>query len=90
MKALIRKHRRKGCDDLAEHPAGNGEAARCCGPDRDLQIAGIYVCLTGNRELVDCACLKDVLKVEGKERLKKPVEDWKSVPRRMSDVAGEV
>ncbi|WP_406167591.1 hypothetical protein [Streptomyces sp. NBC_00996] len=60
---------------------------------RGLQIAGIYVCLVGNRGLTDCACLQDVLKAEGKERVKKlvkaAVEDWSLLPGRMSDVTGD-
>jgi len=56
---------------------------------RGLQIAGIYVCVVGNRDLADCACLRDVLKAEGKERLQQLVqgamEDWQWLPRRMGD-----
>jgi hypothetical protein len=134
-KALVRKHRRKGCDELAElarailkgkeqlHDVVSRTAggllgllgrpriervfaqelvrriplpwdAQLAAAARGLQIAGIYVCLVGNRELTDCACLKDVLKVEGKERVKKLIqgaaEDWKSLPARMSDAVGEV
>ncbi|NGN67649.1 hypothetical protein G5C51_27575 [Streptomyces sp. A7024] len=52
---------------------------------RGLQIAGIYVCLVGNRDLADCACLRDVLKVEGKARIKRliegAIEDWRELPR---------
>lgn len=133
-KALVRKHRRKGCDELAElarailkgkeqlHDAVAQTAggllgllrrpriervfaqelarriplpwdAQLAAAARGLQIAGIYVCLVGNRELADCACLADVLKAEGKERVKKliqaAVEDWRSLPARMSDVVGE-
>ncbi|MFF8534196.1 hypothetical protein ACF07B_19955 [Streptomyces sp. NPDC015532] len=56
---------------------------------RGLQIAGIYVCIVGNRDLADCACLRDVLRAEGKERLKQLVQgamdDWQWLPRRMRD-----
>ncbi|MES5822873.1 hypothetical protein [Streptomyces sp. RG80] len=133
-KALVKKHRRKGCDDLAElarailkgkeqlHDAVARTAggllgllsrpriervfaqelarriplpwdAQLAAAARGLQIAGIYVCLVGNRDLTDCACLRDVLKAEGKERVKKlvqaGVEDWRSLPARMSDAVGE-
>ncbi|MFE4540341.1 hypothetical protein ACFRKB_35625 [Streptomyces scopuliridis] len=36
---------------------------------RGLQIAGIYVCVVGKQSLTDCACLHDVLIVDGQERL---------------------
>ncbi|MFC8664136.1 hypothetical protein [Streptomyces sp. NPDC057199] len=132
-KQLVKKHRRKGCDELAELARNiltgkeqlHGAVGRAAGgilgllgrpriervfaqelasriplpwdaqlaaAARGLQIAGIYVCLVGNRELTDCACLKDVLKVEGRERLKKlihaAVEDWRSLPGKMSDITG--
>jgi hypothetical protein len=57
---------------------------------RGLQIAGIYLCFIGNRELTDCACLRDVLTSEGKAKLQgliqAAVEDWKSLPARMADI----
>lgn len=131
-KALVRKHRRGGCDELAElaraildgkeqlHKAVGRVAggllglfgwsriervfaqelasriplpwdAQLAAAARGLQIAGIYVCLVGNRDLADCACLRDVLEAEGKERVKKliqgAVEDWKALPGVMSDAA---
>ncbi|MFE9612970.1 hypothetical protein [Streptomyces sp. NPDC006012] len=56
---------------------------------RGLQIAGIYVCIAGNKDLADCACLRDVLKFESKERLQRLVqgamEDWQGLPRHMRD-----
>lgn len=56
---------------------------------RGLQIAGVYLCIVGNRDLADCACLRDVLRVEGKERLQRlmqgAMEDWQWLPRRMRD-----
>ncbi len=52
---------------------------------RGLQIAGIYICIVGNRDLVDCACLRDVIKVEGRERLQRlmqgALEDWRWLPQ---------
>ncbi|GGU23781.1 hypothetical protein [Streptomyces violascens] len=58
---------------------------------RGLQIAGIYVCVVGGRDLADCACLRDVLRVEGEERLRQllqgAMQDWQSLPRRMRDDA---
>ncbi|WP_307077365.1 hypothetical protein [Streptomyces canus] len=60
---------------------------------RGLQIAGIYICIVGNRDLADCACLRDVLKVEGKERLQRLIQgamgDWEGLPRRMRDAVTE-
>ncbi|MFJ8605151.1 hypothetical protein ACIREM_41895 [Streptomyces shenzhenensis] len=57
---------------------------------RGLQIAGLYVCIVGSRDLADCACLRDVLRVEGQERLQGLIqgamEDWRGLPRRMHDV----
>lgn len=56
---------------------------------RGLQIAGIYICVVGNRDLADCACLRDVIRVEGKERLQRLIHgamgDWQSLPRQMRD-----
>jgi hypothetical protein len=58
---------------------------------RGLQIAGIYVCVVGNQNLAECACLRDVLKVEGKARFQQLVqgslEDWRGLPERMRDGA---
>ncbi|MFB6948207.1 hypothetical protein ACFCXP_01095 [Streptomyces niveus] len=55
---------------------------------RGLQIAGIYVCVVGNRSLADCACLRDVIILDGQERLQQllqgALEDWQWLPRRMS------
>ncbi|WP_162929136.1 hypothetical protein [Streptomyces sp. YIM 130001] len=54
---------------------------------RGLQIAGIVICLTGNREPAVCACLRDVLKSEGPEQIKKLIEgaavDWLELPGRV-------
>ncbi|MET4920963.1 hypothetical protein P3L51_01015 [Streptomyces sp. PSRA5] len=54
---------------------------------RGLQIAGIYVCVVGNRSLTDCACLH-VLIVDGQERLQQllqgALEDWQRLPIRMN------
>lgn len=129
--ALVRKHKRGGCDDLAKlarafltghervHAVIGGLVGRllalCGGPPiarvfaqevvrriplpldteliaaaRALQIAGIYVCLTGDRELADCACLGDVLRVEGKEQIEKLIHgalgDWGELPSRVPDL----
>ncbi|MEV0787191.1 hypothetical protein AB0I52_30355 [Streptomyces sp. NPDC050423] len=55
---------------------------------RGLQIAGIYVCVVGNRSLSNCACLRDVLVVDGQASLQQllegALEDWQWLPRRMS------
>ena len=55
---------------------------------RALQIAGIFVCLTQGRDLADCACLNDVLKVEGQAQVQRlilgSVQDWKELPDRMN------
>jgi hypothetical protein len=55
---------------------------------RALQIAGIYVCLVGGRGLAGCACLKDVLKVEGQAQVQKLIlgsmQDWKELPTRLN------
>ncbi len=133
-KTLIKRHRRRGCDDLAElargilkgkdrlHEAVGRAAsglfgllgrpriervfaqelarriplpidAKLAAAARGLQIAGIYICVVGNRDLADCACLRDVLKVEGKERLQRLIQgamgDWRWLPRRMRDGAAE-
>ncbi|NEA59564.1 hypothetical protein G3I60_36755 [Streptomyces sp. SID13666] len=130
-KTLVRRHRRRGCDDLAQlardilkgkdqlhdvvaRSAGGllgflgrprierifaQELARriplpfdaqLSAAARGLQIAGIYVCLTGNRDLADCACLRDVFKTEGKERIAQlmqgAVEDWRELPVRVRGV----
>lgn len=127
-RALVKKHRRRGCDDLAqlardifkgkEHlhdvvarSAGGllgflGRSriertfaqelartiplpvdAQLSAAARGLQIAGIYVCFVGNQNLADCACLRDVFKVEGKERLAQlmqgAVGDWRELPMRL-------
>ncbi|WEV26826.1 hypothetical protein OYE22_17710 [Streptomyces sp. 71268] len=56
---------------------------------RGLQIAGIYTCVVGNRDLTDCACLRDVISAEGQERLQRLIHgamgDWQSLPRQMRD-----
>jgi len=53
-----------------------------------LRIAGIYVCITGGQDLAGCACLKDVLKVEGQAQAQKlilsSVQDWRELPARMN------
>ena len=58
---------------------------------RGLQIAGIYICIVGNRDLADCACLRDVLRSEGKERLRQlmqgAMDDWQWLPQRMRNGA---
>ncbi len=129
-KTLVKRHRRRGCDDLAQlarsilkgkdwlHEAVGRAAgglfgllgrpriervfaqelarriplpvdAKLAAAARGLQIAGIYICIVGNRDLAACACLRDVLKVEGKERLQRLIqgamEDWQGLPRRMRD-----
>ncbi|MGP3922285.1 hypothetical protein [Streptomyces sp. 8N616] len=131
-KRLVRRHRKRGCDDLAQlarnilkgkdqlHEAVGRAAgglfgllgrpkierifaqelarriplpvdAKLSAAARGLQIAGIYVCIVSGRDLADCACLRDVLKVEGKDRLERLIhgalEDWQSLPRRMRDYA---
>jgi hypothetical protein len=54
---------------------------------RGLQIAGIYICVVGSRDLVDCACLRDVLREEGETRLQQltqgAMEDWRLLPQRL-------
>ncbi|MEU8626854.1 hypothetical protein [Streptomyces sp. NPDC048669] len=127
-KALVKKHRRRGCDDLAElarnilkgkellHAAVGRTAggllglfgrppiardfaqelasriplpgdAQLAAAARGLQVAGIYVCLTGNRDLAGCACLRDVLGLEGMGQIKKLIEgsvaDWLELPGRV-------
>lgn len=61
--------------------------AKLAAAARGLQIAGIYVCIIGTRDLADCACLREVLKVEGEERLQQlaqgGMEDWQWLPGRM-------
>ncbi|MEV0743397.1 hypothetical protein AB0I51_47520 [Streptomyces sp. NPDC050549] len=129
-KKLVKRHRRTGCDDLAElarnilkgkeqlHEAVGRAAgglftllgrpriervfaqelarriplpvdAKLSAAARGLQIAGIYVCIVGSRDLADCACLRDVLRGEGQERLQRlmqgAIEDWQWLPRRMRD-----
>lgn len=131
-KTLVRRHRRTGCDDLAElarnilngtdrlHEAFGRAAGRVFGwlgrppiervfaqelarriplpvgaqlaaAARGLQIAGIYVCIVGSGGLADCACLQDLLRFEGTERLQLLVQggmqDWQELPRRMRDAA---
>lgn len=55
---------------------------------RALQIAGIYVCLAGGQDLADCACLKDVLKLEGQAQVQKlilgSIQDWRELPARLN------
>lgn len=128
---LVRKHRRKGCEDLAllardilrGRDLLDDAAARATGgllallgrpplervfaqelarrllpltfdhqltaAARGLQIAGIYSCFVGGRDLTECACLQDVTKTEGKARLQELVqnalEDWQELPARMRD-----
>ncbi|MBY8343024.1 hypothetical protein LXH13_19940 [Streptomyces spinosirectus] len=129
-KTLVKRHRRRGCDDLAQlarsilkgkerlHEAVGRAAggvfgflgrpriervfaeelarriplpvdAKLSAAARGLQIAGIYICIVGNRDLADCACLREILKAEGKERLKRlmqgALEDWQGLPRRMRE-----
>jgi hypothetical protein len=59
---------------------------------RGLQIAGICVCVLRG-ELADCACLKDVLKVEGEGKVEAlgagAMEDWRELPDRMRDISGQ-
>jgi hypothetical protein len=63
--------------------------AKLAAAARGLQIAGIYVCIIGAGDLADCACLREVLKVEGEERLQRLVqgamEEWRWLPSRMRD-----
>jgi hypothetical protein len=127
-KTLVRKHRRSGCEDMAQlardilkgkeqlhhvvaRTAGGllgllgrprierifaQELARriplpfdaqLTAAARGLQIAGIYVCLVGGRNLADCACLRDVFRTEGQERVGRlmqgAVEDWRELPARL-------
>jgi hypothetical protein len=127
--ALVRQHRRKDCDDLAQlarrillgkeqiHEFLGRSAGSLLGffgrprierifvqevvsriplpfdvklsaAARALQIAGIYVCLVGGRGLAGCACLKDVLKVEGQAQVQKlilgSIQDWKELPTRLN------
>ncbi|MFI6861430.1 hypothetical protein ACIBKZ_16265 [Streptomyces sp. NPDC050421] len=127
-KALVKKHRRRGCDDLAElarnilkgkellHAAvgratggllglfGRPPIARefarevasriplpgdeqLVAAARGLQVVGIYVCLTGNGDIAGCACLRDVLGLEGMGQIKKLIEgsvaDWSELPSRV-------
>ncbi|TXL91842.1 hypothetical protein [Streptomyces sp. IB2014 016-6] len=131
---LVKRHSRKGCDDLAllarsillgkdqlhdvvGRAAGGLFAllgrpkvervfaqelarriplpvdAQLSAAARGLQIAGIYVCVVGNRRMTDCACLRDVLIVDGQERLQQllegALEDWQWLPRRMSGGTAE-
>lgn len=59
---------------------------------RGLQIAGVYVCLTDNRSLANCACLLDLMETEGtaaiRQLLSAATEDWSGLPARMGDDAG--
>lgn len=59
---------------------------------RGLQIAGIYICLVGDQQISECACMQDVVKTEGKARFKKllesSIEDWRHVPGRMIPASG--
>lgn len=52
---------------------------------RGLQVAGVYVCIVRGQQMSSCACLLDILKVEGKVRLKRlmenSLEDWQCLPR---------
>ncbi|MEU8705488.1 hypothetical protein [Streptomyces sp. NPDC048565] len=127
-KALVKRHQRRGCDDLAElarnilkgkellHAAVGRAAGGLLGlfgrppiarefarevsariplpgdeqlvaAARGLQVAGIYVCLTGKGDLAGCTCLKDVLGLEGVGQVKKLVEgsvaDWLELPGRV-------
>jgi hypothetical protein len=125
---LVKRHRKRGCDDLAAlarnilpgeellHAAVGRTASGILGllgrpriervfaqelaqriplpvdmqlsaAARGLQIAGIYICVVGGRDLVECACLRDVLGEEGKERLQQLIQgamdDWQLLPQRM-------
>jgi hypothetical protein len=50
---------------------------------RSLQIAGIVICVLGDRDLAECQCFIDVVVNEGKERLKQlmvaAVHDWRDL-----------
>jgi hypothetical protein len=125
---LVKRHRKRGCDDLAAlarnilrgeellHAAVGRTASGILGllgrpriervfaqelaqriplpvdmqlsaAARGLQIAGIYICVVGGRDLVECACLRDVLGEEGEERLQQLIQgamdDWQLLPQRM-------
>ncbi|QEU91034.1 hypothetical protein CP970_09210 [Streptomyces kanamyceticus] len=57
---------------------------------RGLQLAGICVCVLTGVELADCACLRDVLRVEGEKQVEAlvsgAVEDWRELPGLLGDV----
>lgn len=127
-KLLVRKHRSRGCQDMARLARAildgkerlHDVAARAAGglfgllgrpriervfaqelarriplpvdaqlsaAARGLQIAGIYTCLIGGRDLADCACLQDVFRSEGQARLGRLIqgatEDWRELPARL-------
>jgi hypothetical protein len=50
---------------------------------RGLQIVGIAMCLHAERGLTQCACFKDVVIAEGKERVKQlmlySIENWQDL-----------
>lgn len=52
---------------------------------RGLQIVGIAMCLHAERPLVQCACFKDVVLAEGKDRIKQlmqySIENWHELNR---------
>jgi len=52
---------------------------------RGIQVAGILLCVTDNRDLTKCECFIDLAKAETKERVKRVLEaamsDWVGLAR---------
>ncbi len=52
---------------------------------RGLQLTGIVVCLTRSQSIMQCACFTDVVKIDGKTKVKELIvagtEDWVGLRR---------
>lgn len=57
-------------------------------------MTGIYVCLAAGRDLTDCECFIDVVKSEGKKRVKAlmlaAMDDWRELGRLVPAPNGDV